>query len=208
MTLLRSVLLTLAIAAAPVTAAHAGDSGSAGQYIQKIGDQALATISNGKLSKAQKQSRLDVIFSGNVDIPWVGRFVMGRAWRDATEAQKARYLKEYQRFLIKHYTSRFADYTSGTFNITGTKTDGDAEYTVSMELIGNNKNDEPVLVDYRVRKGDGGFKIFDVIVEGVSLITTQRSEFSSVINQHGIDYLINQLANRSMPDSAASTASR
>ena len=64
-------------------------------------------------------------------------------------------------------------------------------------------NSEPVLVDYRVReskntKGGSGYKIFDVIVEGVSLITTQRSEFASVITNNGIDYLIGQLAAKSI----------
>jgi phospholipid transport system substrate-binding protein len=132
-----------------------------------------------------------------VDFPWVGRFVMGRFWREATDEQKSRYLAEYQKFLILHYTSRFTDYTSGTFKVTGDKADGDNEFTVSMQLQSDEPNSEPVLVDYRVRKEDQGFKIFDVIVEGVSLITTQRSEFAAVLNKNGIDYLIGQLAAKS-----------
>ena len=122
---------------------------------------------------------------------------MGHFWREATEDQKARYLKEYQKFLILHYTSRFTQYTSGTFKVTNSRDDGDSEFTVSMELKADEPNAEPVLVDYRIRKEDSGFKIFDVIVEGVSLITTQRSEFASVITNNGIDYLINQLIAKS-----------
>lgn len=183
---------------APALAAGADD---ASKYIEKIGSQALSTISNGALSKAQKQSRLDKMFSEHVDIPWVARFVMGRYWKQATDQQKTKYLKEYERFLIKHYTSRFTDYTSGSFSITGVREDSDSEYTVGMELVGNKKNEPPVAVDYRVRRQNSGFKVFDIIVEGVSLITTQRSEFSAVIGQRGIDHLITQLSNKSMPDS-------
>lgn len=181
--------------------AMAGSELEASKYVEKIGSQALATISNAGLSKSQKQSKLDKMFSDNVDIAWVGRFVMGRFWKQATDAQKAKYLREYEKFLIKHYTSRFTDYTSGSFTITGSRQDNEGEYTVGMEIVGNNKSEPPVMVDYRVRAGNGTFKIFDIIVEGVSLITTQRSEFAAVIGKHNIDYLIAQLANKSVPDS-------
>lgn len=185
------------VVTAPVARADAATDAS--RYIEGVAKNALATISNAKLNKSQKQASLDKLFKDNVDIPWIGRFVMGRFWKQATDAQKTSYLKEYEKFLIQHYTSRFTDYTSGSFTITSVKDDGEGEFTVNMELKGDKKNDPPVLVDYRVRKQGGGFKIFDVIVEGVSLITTQRSEFSSVISQHDIDYLITQLKNKSIP---------
>lgn len=191
------------------TPAFASGAEAASKYIEKIGTTALSTISNNALSKSQKQARLDRMFSENVDIPWVARFVMGRYWKQASEAQKAQYLKEYEKFLVKHYTSRFTDYTSGSFTITGVKESGEGEYTVGMELKGSKKNEPPVLVDYRVRAQSGGFKVFDIVVEGVSLITTQRSEFAAVISNHSIDYLISQLQKKTLPESLpAATASR
>lgn len=187
-------LLGLSLAVPSAQAASAGD---AKIYVETLGNNALAIISNAKLGKPQKQARLDRLFSDSVDIPWIGRFVMGRFWRQASEAQKSAYLKEYQKFLIKHYTSRFADYTGGTFTVTSVRDDGDDEFTVSMQLQADKKS-EPVLVDYRLRAAGSSFKIFDVIVEGVSLITTQRDEFSSVITQHDIDYLITQLRKKAL----------
>ncbi len=197
-----SLAACLVMPALPASAAIDG-AAKASAYVEELGNQAIAAITDKKLNKEQKQARLDKIFADNVDIAWVGRFVMGRYWREATDTQKAQYLKEYETFLIKHYTSRFAEYTSGTFKITGTKDDGDDEYTVSMHLMGDDKGSEPVLVDYRLRKEERGFKVFDVIVEGVSLITTQRSEFSSVIARHDIDFLIAQLRNKSIPVTVA-----
>lgn len=206
----KNTLASLAVAASLCqTPALASGADDASKYVEKIGTQALSTITNTSFSKSQKQSRLDKMFADNVDIAWVARFVMGRYWRQATDAQKNKYLKAYQTFLIKHYTSRFTDYTSGSFTITGVREDGESEYTVGMELVGEKKNEPPVLVDYRVRKEGGGFKIFDIIVEGVSLITTQRSEFASVISDHSIDYLIAQLEKKSLPDSlSGATAAR
>lgn len=193
------VFATLSVIVAASKPVYADACDDAGKYMQHVGDQALSVITNKKSSKEAKRSQLEKIFAGNVDIPWVGRFVMGQYWRQATEDQKSRYLRKYEKFLILHYTSRFADYSSGTFTITGTKPDENDNCTVSMELKGDKPGDEPVLVDYRVKK-NSGFKIFDVIVEGVSLITTQRAEFSSVIGSHDINYLINKLDNMSITD--------
>ncbi len=185
---------------ASVFAAPASDGEkAAGKYMEDVASKALDIITSEKLTKAAKQAKLDRIFAENVDIKWVGRFVMGRYWRDATDDQKTRYLKEYEAFLIKHYTSRFAEYTSGSFTIVGSEDNGDGEYTVGMQLKGADKNAEPVLVDYRLRKEETGFRIIDVTVEGVSMITTQRSEFAAVIGRHDIEYLIGQLASKSLP---------
>ncbi len=190
-----AIVLCLAGWVAPVYAA----TGDAVTYVSGLADQTLATISNEHLSKRQKQAKLNRLFADNIDFPWVGRFVMGRYWREATGEQKARYLKEYQKFLILHYTSRFTEYTSGDFKVTGSEDDGNGEFTVSMQISSGDQSedDQPVLVDYRVRREDKGFRIFDVIVEGVSMITTQRSEFASVIAKGGIGYLIDQLAAKS-----------
>ncbi len=216
MTSIRSTLAALAVFgmgaffayshanAAPAT------SEAAGKYIEQLGSAALSTISNKSLDKSGKQAQLEKIFSDNVDFQWVARFVMGRFWRSATDEQKTRYVAEYKKFLILHYTSRFTDYTSGTFKVTNVRDDSNGEYTVSMQIKGggDQAGNEPVLVDYRVRSEDVGFKIFDVIVEGVSLISTQRSEFSSVLQKNGIDYLIDQLVAKSKTGAVSLTDSK
>ena len=188
-----SRLLSLFVAVSLLGVVPASAAPSASDYIQTLGNQALAVIANKSFDKAQKQTKLEKLFSDSVDFPWVGRFVMGRYWREATTEQKSSYAAAYKKFLILHYTSRFTNFTSGTFKVTGEKDDGDGEFTVSMQMKADDPGSEPVSVDYRVRNEGGKFKIFDVIVEGVGLLTTQRSEFSSVIATNGIDYLVEQL---------------
>jgi phospholipid transport system substrate-binding protein len=199
--ILMALLVFAAAAAGPLQAAPA----DAGNYIEALATQTLKIVSSNQFSRKQKQGQLEKVFSSNVDIPWVGRFVMGRFWRQASDEQKALYIKKYEKFLVAHYASRFADYTSGSFKVTGTRDEGNNESTVSMEIIPPERGAAPLLLDYRVRQEGAGFKIFDVIVEGVSMITTQRSEFSSVIGQHGIDYLIQNLtviSEQSLPEAA------
>jgi phospholipid transport system substrate-binding protein len=200
---LRSFALAAALFVSATSVAQAASTQDAAKYIETVGNQAVATISDKSLDKAKKQTKLETLFGDSVDFKWVGRFVIGRYWRDASDAQKERYLTEYKKFLILHYTSRFTDYTSGSFKITGSKQDGEGEFTVGMQIQPGGSGGEPVLVDYRVRADGKNFKIFDVIVEGVSLIATQRSEFGAVLAKGGIDHLIEQLIAKSKLGAAA-----
>lgn len=178
------------LAAAPLPAAATPQEASA--FVSGVGNQALSIMSAKGSPQAQKLQKIEDLFIKNVDIDWVAKFVLGKYWRTASEEQKKRYLSNYQTFLIKHYTSRFVEYSNESFKITGAHA-GDApnEYQLTMELIRPGK--ENVIVEYRVRQSGAQFKIFDIIVEGVSLITTQRSEFASVIDRNGLDYLVDQL---------------
>ena len=206
-----SLALAALLFAAPVHAAEKkADTHKVEEYANSLGDRALDIITNKTLAKPVKQLQLEGLFADSVDIPWVGRFVMGRFWREASDAQKAQYLAEYQKFLVTQYAGRFAEYSGGDFKVVSTRDDGNGEYLVSMELLTDDKTAEPVLVDYRVREEKGKFKVFDIIVEGVSMITTQRSEFASVLSNKGIDYLIQQLASKtaSVPPGSAAVAKK
>lgn len=190
---LRYAVMTLLLMTAPLQAAPVDEASS---YIESVANKAVEVISNKTLQKEVKSKKIEQLFKDSVDIDWVGRFVVGRYWRQASEEQKRNYLKEYQGFLTRQYASRFAEYTDGSFKITGAHNDGDDEYTVNMKIKGSAGDETHVAVDYRVRADKGKFKIFDVIIEGVSMITTQRSEFNSVIGNKGMDYLITQLASK------------
>jgi phospholipid transport system substrate-binding protein len=171
----------------------------AGKYIETLGNSAVATLSNAKFSKEQKTAKIEKLFRENVDVPWVGKFVLGRFWKQASAEQQKRYLKEYETFITERYATRFSDYTGGSFKVLGTHDDGDDEFTVNMQIQSGKEGSAPVLVDYRVRKGGKNvFNIFDIVVEGVSMITTQRSEFASVISANNLDYLIAQLSKKQL----------
>lgn len=199
--LLPALVIGMSLVFSPlVNTASAATTETASKYIEDLGNHAIETLSNKALNKDVKQKKIEQLFRDNVDINWIGKFVLGRFWRQATDDQKKRYLKEYETFLVRHYATRFTDYTSGSFTINSSRDDGDDEFTVSMQIKSGEAGGEPILVDYRVRVDSthkGGFAVFDIIVEGVSMITTQRSEFSSVISNKGMDYLITQLANKS-----------
>lgn len=188
---MRQFLLSVLVMvfALPALAAPADDVKA---FADKLASNALVIVKNEKLSKDEKQTQLESLFRTNVDIPWVAKFVMGKFWRTASEQQKSDYLSSYEKFILKNYTSKLTNYSGQAYKILDTKKDEDGDYLLTMEV--ESPNGEPsVLLDYRIRKVGAGYKIFDIIVEGVSMITTQRSEFSSVITNQGIDYLIDAL---------------
>lgn len=183
----------------PAAAAQDKTAQEARDYADNLGKQVLTIVQSGT-PEAQKLSQLQQMFVTHVDIPWVGRFVLGRFWRQATEEQRARYLDAYAKFVTEHYTSHFTDYAGGGYTITGAREEGEGQFTVNMRLEPAGK--QPILVNYRLRTESGQFKVFDIIIEGVSLITTQRSEFASVVQNQGLESLITQLSNRTLPTQA------
>lgn len=185
-------LLTAPAFAAPVD--------NASKYIESLGNSAIATLTDKKLDKETKNQKIEQLFRENVDVAWIGKFVLGRFWRQVTDDQKTRYLKEYETFLVHNYATRFTDYTGGSFKITEARDDGNNEFVISMQIKSEIAGEAPILVDYRVRSDKNHkdkFVIFDIIVEGVSMITTQRDEFTSILTNQDMDYLITQIAKKS-----------
>lgn len=170
----------------------ASSSKEAKAYASSIGDRVLEVMNDGALGTSQKLDNLETLFVDVVDVDWVGRFVLGRHWRNASEEQRETYLNAYRDFLIKHYTSRFAEYSGETFTIEQTEERRKGEYMVRMN-IQRPQGQAPVIVDYMLREDGDDFKVFDIIVEGVSLISTQRSEFDSAASRNGIEGLTKAL---------------
>lgn len=175
--------------AQPALAATADDAKA---YASSIGDKVLEVMNDSDLGNSEKLGELEALFVDVVDVDWVGRFVLGRHWRSADEEQRASYLDAYRDFLIKHYTSRFAEYSGETFTIEQTEKRREGEYMVRMN-IQRPRGQAPVIVDYMLRENGDSFKVFDIIVEGVSLISTQRSEFGSVVERNGLPKLTEML---------------
>jgi phospholipid transport system substrate-binding protein len=175
--------------------AFAQGTEDARNFVDNIGKQVLSII-NSQDSENNKQARLQEMFSQNVDIPWMAHFVMANGWRKATEEQRNRYLDAYKRYMLARYTSNFKDYTGSKYVITDSRETEDGKYTVTMKIKSPEQGQVETVAGYRLINENGQFKIIDIIIEGVSLITTQRSEFFSVYNQKGIDGLINSIEDK------------
>jgi len=175
--------LSLAIATGPAAASPPGEAGAqASVFMSHLWNRAIELL-NSKTPFAERQARFRELFHDDFDCPGIARFVLGRYWRSATPEEQKEFLKLFEDYVVFVYTARLSDFGGEQFKINGSRPDQDA-VIVSTDVITPGAP-MPLKLDWRLVSDDGAYKISDVIVEGVSMMVTQRSEFASVIQRHG-----------------------
>jgi phospholipid transport system substrate-binding protein len=118
---------------------------------------------------------------------------VGRPWRDATPGQRERLVKEFRTLLVRTYSTALEQYSNQSIEVRpAALKPGDAETTVRTQI--NQPGGQPIAMDYRMERTPQGWKVFDVSIEGVSIVTTYRSSFGTEVSKGGIDGLIKTLA--------------
>jgi phospholipid transport system substrate-binding protein len=179
-----ALVLGLAFAAAPAAAKET--EGPAAQFVQRLGDKALTSLTDRDIGNAERARRVRTLLRDNFDIRTIGRYVLGTHWREATDAQKEEYFHLFEDMIVATYTQRFAEYSGQAFKITGaTAPEAGSEDSLINSRIIQKNGGPPVDVDWRVRSKNGQMRIVDVLVDSISMSVTQRSEFDSVIEKGG-----------------------
>ena len=176
------MILALGLAAFPGHAASTQEE--ARQLIESLADKAIAALTVKEVPRKERVKRFRVLLHEHFAVKTIGRWVMGRYWRKATDGERTEFLKLFENLLVSIYVDRFANFAGVTLTVTKTATKGDADIIVYSKIL--RPDGSPLArVDWRVRKRKGEHKIIDVMVEGVSLGQTQRSEVASVIRKNG-----------------------
>ena len=131
----------------------------------------------------------------NFDFEKVARLVLGRAWRSASDKQKKEFIIEFRTLLLKTYAVALSKYKDQKIEFKPTRTSEESDIViVKSEIIQSGA--QPIKVNYALSKRTGKWLVFDIIIEGVSLVTNYRSQFSSEIRRNGMDTLIKKLAKK------------
>jgi phospholipid transport system substrate-binding protein len=163
--------------------------------VQEVGDQVLAVMQDDSLDDRQKFHRLVDLLEGPIDLDLVARLILGRHWRTADQAQQERYLGLFRTYALDNLANRLHLFQGEEFQITGARAAGANDAVVATRI--RTAEGRPLQVDWRLRDRDNGEIVaIDVIVEGVSLIVSLRSEFGSVIERRGMDGLLAELQRR------------
>jgi phospholipid transport system substrate-binding protein len=180
----RSLLTSLLIlmASASLAAPPPVNPADAVAFMNQLWGRALELLNN-KVDPAMKQARFRELFRADFDCPGIARFVLGRYWRNASEEEQQEFLRLFQDYVAFVYTARLSNLGGETFRVRGSRSDGDA-VIVSTDVISPG-NASPLRIDWRLVTDNGAYKINDVVVEGVSMMVTQRSEFASVVQRNG-----------------------
>ena len=165
-------------------------------FIQSLGDRAVEALrDNINNSFEEREAAFRKVMVRGFDIPIVGRFVLGRHWRTASKEQRRDYMAIFVDFIVRVYASRFDSYGGELFTARSVINDESGDKIVRAQIVRPSGND-PIGIDFRVRMRDEGYKVIDVIVEGISMLHTHRVEFASVVNRKGIDGLLSDLRAR------------
>lgn len=129
---------------------------------------------------------------------------VGRDWREATPEQKKQLAEEFKTLLVRTYSNALTGYKDQTIRYKPTKMqNGDTDVLVRTEIV--QSGSKPIALDYSVEKLPDGWKVYDVVVAGVSLVSNYRDTFAQEIRANKIDGLIKMLATKNKQNEASKT---
>lgn len=186
------VLLIVFISLGTMAARASGTSPQeASKFINTLANHALKVLSAEKLTLEEREAEVRVLLAENFDLPRIGRFVLGKSWRSASNEQKSEYQRLFGQYVTQVYAKRLGGYSGESFKVVKSDPYGKKDALVVTEI--SRPSGPPLKAGWRVRNGSSGLKILDVMVEGVSMAATQRSEFQAVVNNQGLERLLEML---------------
>jgi phospholipid transport system substrate-binding protein len=187
-----ALLLTATIAVAQSAAATGDASPAASAFIQEMGNDAIRELTDPAIPQAEREERFRRLLVDRFDMAAISKFVLGRYWRSTNEAQRVEFQRLFVDFIVGSYSARFSEYLGQGLKVTGSSAEDGGTILVHSKI--DMPSSEDILVDWQLRRTDGNLAIVDIIVEGVSMNVTQRSEFASLIqNRGGVNGLIDAL---------------
>ena len=185
-----SVVAALLVAATPAPASEVEES-AARATLQQTVDQVLAVLRNSALSQEQRRSQIEEIAYARFDLDTMSRLVLARRWRLFDESQRTDYIEQFKTYLANNYGDRINRYDQEEVEITGERSEARGDVTVKTRIVGGEFSD--AVVHYRLRQKDGEWRVIDVIIEGISMVSNFRDQFKAVMGNGGPELLIQKL---------------
>ena len=165
--------------------------------IKNTANEVLTIIKQDKDIQSGNQAKVHGLIDAKVlphfDFNRMTRLAVGKSWNSASATQKDALIKEFRTLLVRTYASSLASYKDQTIEYKPLRAEPNAtEVTVNTQI--KQGGAQPIPIDYSMAKTEGAWKVYDIIVDGVSLVTNYRSSFAAEIKKSGIDGLIQTLA--------------
>jgi phospholipid transport system substrate-binding protein len=177
----RAAFAALLLGMLTLTAPRFAAAQDAQAFINTLGTEAIQVLGP-SVSAQQRLERFRELFQSDFDLPEIGRFVLGRYWRQATPDEQQEFLGLFQEYIVRAYSARLGQYGGEPFRVVSARPDGE-ETVVTSQIV--EQSGPPIGVDWYLIQTPDGYKITDVYVEGVSMAVTERDEFASVIQREG-----------------------
>ncbi len=173
---------------------------SAQELVQKQTELMLSTF-KAQREQITKDQQLLYKLANEIVLPYfdfekMSSWVVAKHWRNATDEQKARFVREFRTLLVRTYAIALYEYTDQQAVYLPSRSDPAATETTVKTEVRQSGGVPPIQINYDLYLKDGAWKVYDVTIEGASLVTNYRSNYASEIRQHGLDSLIAKLAAR------------
>jgi phospholipid transport system substrate-binding protein len=193
---MQRILAMLALVLAPLLA-FAQEAPDA--LVKRTSDEVLAIIKSDKDVASGNMTKVVALAEQKVlphfDFERMTRLAVGRNWNQATPEQKQALVKEFRTMLVRTYSSSLSQYRNQTIEVKPLKVGAaDKEAVVKTAVI--QQGGPPIPIDYAMEKMDSGWKVYDVVIDGASLVTTYRGTFNDQVQKGGIDGLLKTLQER------------
>ncbi len=152
-------------------------------FLRNLASEAITVLSDDRLDQAGRTNAFRLVLRRGFDIPAVSRFVLGRYWRQASSVEKAQFIQLFEDYMVTVYGRRLGQDSGKFLTISGQRMVGLNDAVVHSNIKRQNRS--AVSVDWRLKQGENGWRVVDIMAEGVSLALAQRSEFTSVIRASG-----------------------
>ena len=196
MQIIAKILFAVFIMGLAVGPAIADETHEAKMFVASLGYNAIKVLARSELPKEERTNEFRRILTAGFDMHLIGRYVLGRYWRRASPVERSEYSALFQEYIVLTYANQLSQYNGQTLKIKSAREDGEADVIVRSEIT--QAGGPPIRVDWRVRSKDETFKVIDVVVEGISMVITQRDQFASVIERAGgkVESLLVELRSR------------
>jgi len=189
-----ALLLTATIAVAQSAAATGDANPAALAFIQELANDAIKGLTDPAIPQAERETRFRRLLVDRFDMAAISKFVLGRYWRSANEAQRVEFQRLFVDFIVDSYSVRFSKYLGQGVKVIGSSAADGGSILVHSKI--DMHSSEDARVDWMLRGANDNFAVVDIIAEGVSMSVTYRSEFASMIQDRGgVNGLIEALRN-------------
>jgi len=153
-------------------------------FVTNLADTAMQTMTGKGIPDSERATRFRTLFTTDVDVHEIAKFVLGRYWRGATPEQQQDFVKAFEDIVVLTWSTRFKDY-GGDLRHKVINVTQDPERGVVVESRVDRDKQQPISLQWRLKHSDAGLRVIDLVVEGSSMAITYRSEYASVIQANG-----------------------
>lgn len=162
------------------------------QVVKSLTDDVIAVLADKGASADQKRAKIQEIVKQHTDFETMARLILARNWKGVDDAKKQQFIEEFREHLSVTYGNNVESYHDEKVQIFGDRDEGRGDWTVQTKILRPGGGAD-ILVDYRLRQANSDWKVIDMVIERVSLVSNFRSQFQDMMASGGIDKVLTVL---------------